>query len=96
MTKPTEQDLVTAALAMGQAATGCSPQEREQIKKLYEQVATFAEAQKQKGVIIDRSAFFAAGLILHPSVSNSALKDAAVKYVDLDVLFVKELETALH
>ncbi len=91
MTKPSEQDLVTAALAIGQAAADCSPEEREQIKKLYEQVAAFAESQKNKGVVIDRSAFFAAGLIFHPSLSNSAVKDAAVKYVDLDVLFVREL-----
>ena len=95
MKKPTEDDLVQAAMAIGQAAAGCDPEEREQIKRLYEQVQAFAESQKTKGVVIDRSAFFAAGLIFHPQVANEAIKEAAVKYIDLDVLFVKELETAV-
>lgn len=92
MKKPTEDELVAAAMAIGQAAAGCSPEEREQIKRLYDQVKTFAESQQSKGISIDKSAFFAAGLIFHPQVENGAVKDAAVKYIDLDVLFVKEME----
>lgn len=95
MKKPTEEDLVQAAMAIGQAAAGCSPEEREQIKKLYEQVKSFADSQQAKGISIDKSAFFAAGLIFHPQVANDAVKDAAVKYIDLDVLFVKEMEASL-
>ncbi len=91
MTKPTEDQLTQAAVAIGQAATGCSPEEREQVRSLYEQVQRFAEAQKAKGITIDRSAFFAAGLIFHPQVSNDALKRAAIDYVDLDLLFVREM-----
>lgn len=94
MKKPTEDDLVQAAMAIGQAAAGCSPEEREQIKKLYDQVKTFADSQQAKGISIDKSAFFAAGLIFHPQVENDAVKEAAVKYIDLDVLFVKEMETS--
>jgi hypothetical protein len=93
MKKPTEDDLIQAALAIGQAAAGCSPEEREQIKKLYEQVKTFADSQQAKGISIDKSAFFAAGLLFHPQVESSAVKEAAVKYIDLDVLFVKEMES---
>ena len=92
MKKPTEEELVAAAVAIGQAAAGCSPEEREQIKKLYEQVKTFADSQQAKGVSIDKSAFFAAGLIFHPQVENAAIKEAAVKYIDLDVLFVKNMD----
>lgn len=91
MTKPTEDQLARAAVAIGQATTGCTPEEREQIKSLYEQVQRFAEAQKAKGITIDRSAFFAAGLLFHPQVSNDALKQAAVDYVDMDLLFVREM-----
>jgi hypothetical protein len=93
MKKPTEEELVQAALAIGQAAAGCSPEEREQIKKLYDQVKTFAESQQAKGISIDKSAFFAAGLIFHPQVENTAVKEAAVRYIDLDLLFVREKET---
>lgn len=95
MQKPSEEDLVQAAVAIGQAAAGCPPEEREQIKSLYEKVQLFAEAQKSKGVLIDRSAFFAAGLILHPQVDNETVKEAAVKYIDLDTFFVKELESVV-
>lgn len=94
MKKPTEDELVQAAMAIGQAAAGCSPEEREQIKKLYDQVKTFADTQQAKGISIDKSAFFAAGLIFHPQVENDAVKEAAVRYIDLDVLFVKEMETS--
>ena len=90
MTKPTEEQLAQAAVAIGQATTGCTPEERQKIKALYEKVQSFAESQKAKGVNIDRSAFFAAGLILHPEVANDAVKQAAVKYVDMDLLFVRE------
>ena len=69
-------------------------EEREQIKKLYDQVKTFADSQQAKGISIDKSAFFAAGLIFHPQVGNDAVKEAAVKYIDLDVLFVKEMEAS--
>lgn len=93
MTKPTEDQLAQAAVAIGQASTGCTPEEREQIRALYEKVQRFAEAQKAKGISIDRSAFFAAGLILHPQLDNDALKQAAVNYVDMDLLFVRETAT---
>lgn len=94
MKKPTEDDLVQAALAIGQAAAACPMEEKEQIKKLYEQVQAFAESQKAKGVIMDRSAFFAAGLYFHPAITSQAVRDAAVAYIDLDLLFVRELEAA--
>lgn len=90
MTKPSENELIEAAQALGQATVGCPPEEREQIKNLYAEVQSFAESQKSKGVEIDRSAFFAAGLIFHPHISNVAVMEAAVKYIDLDLLFVKQ------
>lgn len=90
MTKPTEEDLVQAAQALGEATARCSEEERQHIKLLYEAVAQFADEQKAKGVLIDRSAFFAAGIIFHNDIKNEELRAAAVKYVDMDVLFTKE------
>lgn len=90
MSKPTEDDLIKAAQELGEATTRCTPEEREHIKMLYEAVATFAEEQKEKGILVDRSAFFAAGIITHNEIQNEELRKAAVKYVDMDLLFVKE------
>lgn len=92
--KPSEQELIDAALALGQATTACSPEEREEIKGLYQKVFSFSETQKAKGILIDRSAFFAAGLVLHPLIQNPSVQEAAVKYIELDLLFVRESPAA--
>lgn len=90
MEKPTEEQLVAAALALGQATASLSEAEKAQIKSLYEKVQVFAATQKEKGVTIDRSAFFAAGIVLHTDLTDQGLKDAAIKYIDLDLLFVRD------
>lgn len=90
MSKPTEEDLQKAAQALGEATQKCSEEERGHIKLLYEAVKNFADEQKAKGVLVDRSAFFAAALIFHAHIENEELRAAAIKYVDLDVLFTKE------
>ena len=92
MSDPKEQELMQAAVALGEATQKSSEKERDVIRKLYDDVKTFAEQQKEKGVFIDRSAFFAAGIIFHPEIENQEVIDAAVNYVNLDYLFVKGRE----
>ena len=89
MQKPTEDDLIRAAKVLGEATTRCSEAERAHIKKLYEDVQKFGDEQKEKGTYIDRSAFFAAGIILHPEIENEGVRQAAIDYVEMDHLFVK-------
>lgn len=91
MSKLTEDDLVKAAKALGEATTRCSPEEREHIKMLYEAVQIFADEQNSKGVLIDRSAFFAAGIIFHAVLDNEDLRKAAIEYIDMDVLFTRDM-----
>lgn len=92
MQKPTEEDLIKLAKALGEATTRCSDEERAHIKRLYEDVQKFGDEQKEKGVYIDRSAFFAAGIILHPEIENEGVRKAATEYVEMDHLFIKSHE----
>ena len=94
MQKPTEEDLIRLAKALGEATTRCSEAERGHIKRLYEDVQKFGDEQKEKGSYIDRSAFFAAGIILHPEIENEAVRKAAIDYVEMDHLFIKAQEEA--
>ena len=68
----------------------CTPEERELIRKLYEEVQTFSASQTEKGILVDKAAFFAAGIVFHPGISTEAVRNAAIAYIDLDYLFVKE------
>jgi len=92
MQKPTEEDLIRLAKALGESTTRCSDEERAHIKKLYEDVQKFGDEQKEKGIYIDRSAFFAAGIILHPDIANEGVRKAATDYVEMDHLFIKAHE----
>lgn|GEM_PF-938633 len=92
MKRPSEEDLIAKAKALGEATTKCSEQERTHIKRLYEDVQKFGDEQKAKGVYIDRSAFFAAGIILHPEIQNEDVRKAATEYVEMDHLFIKSQE----
>lgn len=92
MKQPTEEDLVNLAKKLGEATTKCSDVERAHIKRLYEDVQTFGDEQRDKGIYIDRSAFFAAGIILHPEIENEGVRKAATDYVELDHLFIKHQE----
>lgn len=94
MQKPTEEDLIRLAKALGEATTRCSEAERAHIKRLYEDVQKFGDEQKEKGTYIDRSAFFAAGIILHPEIENESVRKAAIDYVEMDHLFIKAQEEA--
>lgn len=89
MSEVTEDDIYAAAQRLGEATRGCTEAEREILRKLYADVKDFAAKQQEKGVHIDRSAFFAAGIIFHPEIENEDLINAAVDYVDKDYLFVK-------
>jgi hypothetical protein len=90
--RPSEEDLIAKAKALGEATTKCSETERAHIKRLYEDVQKFGDEQKAKGSYIDRSAFFAAGIILHPEIENEAVRRAATDYVEMDHLFIKSQE----
>ena len=92
MKRPSEEELIAKAKALGEATTKCSDEERAHIKRLYEDVQKFGDEQKAKGTYIDRSAFFAAGIILHPEIANEAVRAAATEYVELDHLFIKSQE----
>ncbi len=92
MKKPTEEDLIRLAKALGESTTRCSDAERAHIKRLYEDVQKFGDEQKEKGSYIDRSAFFAAGIILHPEIENEGVRKAATDYVEMDHMFIKENE----
>ena len=92
MKRPSEEDLIAKAKALGEATTKCSEEERAHIKRLYEDVQKFGYEQKAKGTYIDRSAFFAAGIILHPEISNEVVRKAATEYVEMDHLFIKSQE----
>jgi hypothetical protein len=92
MTKPSEEDLIRLAKALGEATTRCSDEERAHIKRLYEDVQKFGDEQKEKGTYIDRSAFFAAGIILHPEIENEGVRKAATEYVEMDHMFIKAYE----
>ncbi len=94
MSRPSEEQLKQAAHALGEAAALSSPEEKERIRALYARVQSFAEEQKGRGVTIDRSAFFAAGLVLHSELDNEAVTRAATQYLDLDRLFVIEASQA--
>ncbi len=85
-----EKDLINAAIRLGEAAKAGSDEEKAQLRDLYAQVKSFADSQKEKGIEIDRSAFFAAGIIFHPEISSDTIVQAAIDYVDKDFLFVKE------
>lgn len=86
----TEQDLEKAAHALGEATMECTPEERDLIRKLYEEVQAFSAKQTEKGILVDKAAFFAAGIVFHPGIHTEAVVNAAVGYIDLDYLFVKE------
>ncbi len=92
MPETKEKDLMEAAHQLGEAIQKASEAERDIIRRLYEDVKKFAEEQKEKGVFVDRSAFFAAGIIFHPEIESQVVVDAAVNYVNLDYLFVKGTE----
>lgn len=89
MKKPTEEDLIAKAKALGEATTKCSEDERAHIKRIYEDVQKFDAEQKARNVFIDRSAFFAAGIILHPEIQNESVRKAATEYIEMDHLFIK-------
>ena len=92
MNQPTEDDLIRLAKALGEATTKCTDEERAHIKRLYEDVQKFGDEQKEKEIYIDRSAFFAAGIILHEHIENVDVRKAATDYVEMDHLFIKSQE----
>lgn len=89
MTDSREQAVLDAADRLGKVAQTCPENEKVILRKLYQDVKDFATEQEAKGVVIDRSAFFAAGIIFHPELETEELIQAAVDYIDKDWLFCK-------
>ncbi len=89
MSDPREQAVLEAAERLGKVAQTCPENEKAILRKLYEDVKKFAEEQEAKGILVDRAAFFAAGIIFHPEIETEELIQAAVDYVDKDWLFCK-------
>ena len=86
---PRETALMAATDKLGKAIQASPEKEREIIRKLYDDVKEFAVQQEAKGVLVDKGAFFAAGIIFHPEIDTDDVIAAAVEYVDKDWLFTK-------
>lgn len=92
----TEQAVLEAAERLGKVAQRCPEHEKEILRKLYQDVKNFAAEQEAKGIVIDRSAFFAAGIIFHPELDSEELIQSAVDYIDKDWLFCKSAREEEH
>jgi hypothetical protein len=89
-----EDDFFAANDALGRAIAALDPQEKEVVAKLYEDVKEFASQQQIKGMHLDKAAFFAAGIILHPEISSDSLVQAAVALIEKDWLLAKSHQQA--
>jgi len=90
MSADLEKELLDANEHLGKAIQALPQNEKDLVSKLYGDVAEFATQQEIKGIVVDRGAFFAAGIIFHQDLNNEALIHAAVSYIEKDWLFVKE------
>ena len=84
-----EDNFFQASDELGKAIAALAAPERDVVAKLYVDVKEFASQQEVKGVHLDKAAFFAAGLIVHPEVSDAAVIQAAANLIEKDWLFVK-------
>ena len=88
-----EDEFYQASDELGKAIAALAAPEREVVAKLYAEVREFASQQDAKGIHLDKAAFFAAGLICHPEVSDEAVVQAAANLIEKDWLFVKANQT---
>lgn len=77
-----EEALLAAGERLGEAMRGGTPEEREILRAMYEKLAQWGDDQGGEG--IDRSAFFAAGILAHDRIHGAALLEAAAAYLDAD------------
>ena len=89
MSLTVEDDFIEAGHVLGRAIAALPEPEKDAVAKLYEDVKVFASQQQIKGVHLDKAAFFAAGIIMHPELSNETLIKAATELIEKDWLFVK-------
>ena len=89
MSNVPEDEFFEASNVLGKAIAALPPEERAVVGQLYEEVKEYASQQETKGVHLDKAAFFAAGLILHPGVVNDDIIQAASNLIEKDWLFVK-------
>lgn len=85
-----EKKLEEVGEKMGQLMKNASPEEKERLKAMLDEINTFVTKEEQEsGHYYDRSALFAAAVIADPDLANEELKQAAKEYIEIDYLFVK-------
>jgi hypothetical protein len=89
MPDPYEARLEAAAERLGQAMQKATPEEKEILKASKEYLERWAEEQEKKGFVLDRSAFFAAAIIMHPGIQSEELIQAAHHYIEQNLLYRK-------
>lgn len=89
MSNAPEDEFFEASNVLGKAIQALSPEEKALVATLYDEVKDFAAQQDAKGVHLDKAAFFAAGLVLHPGISSEEVIKAAANLIEKDWLFVK-------
>lgn len=88
---PYEEALIAAGDRLGEAIQNASEAEKKILAAMHKKLDEWAREQETRGVIIDRSAFFAAGIIAHDQITDENLIEAASEYIDKDWLFCKSL-----
>lgn len=84
-----ENALVEAGDKLGQAMRNAPEAEKEVLRAMYGKLNEWAAGQEGKGEQVDRSAFFAAGIIAHEKLQSEALIQAATEYIDKDFMFCR-------
>lgn len=94
MANDQESALFEAGERLGQAMKNAPDGEKEVLRAMYEKLNDWASSQEGKGQTIDRSAFFAAGIIAHDKISSEELIQAATEYIDKDYMFCRSHQNA--
>lgn len=95
MANQLENALVEAGEKLGQAMQNAPEGEREILRAMYSKLNNWASEQEEKGdQSVDRSAFFAAGIIAHEKIQSGALIQAATDYIDKDHMFCRSRQQA--
>lgn len=89
-----ESALIEAGERLGNAMKNAPDAEKEVLRAMYEKLSDFATSQEGKGQSIDKSAFFAAGIIAHDKISSAELVEAATAYIDQDFMFCRSHQKA--
>ncbi len=90
MANDLENALVEAGEKLGLAMQQAPEGEKEVLRTMKARLDEWATTQEAKGEqAIDRSAFFAAGIIAHEQLHSSALIQAATEYIDKDFMFCR-------